>query len=106
MSLSEIKMKPGTPHFELQTTLDGKPFSLDFKFSARSQSFTVNLYDSIGLLCTFAAAPMVDLLEPYRYSERSPQGILFFYSTPTSDLSPPDLSELGTRVTLMYAEPE
>lgn len=93
------------PFHTLRCTLDEQDYTLEFLYSTRAESYSLNLFDAEDnpLVMGLKVYVGVDLLAPYRRETRLPPGMLMATSL-GADNSAPKLGELGQgrRVELTY----
>lgn len=106
MAIRVINTPQNIPFFTQRTTLDGREYLLTFDWNQREQKWYLSIADqdevpivsSIKLVANF---PLTHLL----VDSRSPPGELFAMDTSGNGLDPL-LSDLGTRVLLLYMDAE
>lgn len=106
-TLSEIQLPSShKAFFVISTVLSGVNYTLEFVYNSRSRTYLIVLADGNGDICSFLPVPLVDVLDPFRYNERVPPGLLVFTSSSEVDTVAPDFNEMGpgTRVSFFYVE--
>lgn len=89
--------------FVLRTTLDGKDYDCSFQWGIRRGLWTLTVRTQAQevLVQSRALRHGYNILERCR-SVNKPLGTLFCWSNTPSDLSPPDVGDLGGRVGIFY----
>lgn len=87
---------PNEPYHSLRVRLDERDYTLEFLYSTRGETFSLNMLDEenepiVYGLKLYAGVP---LLTAYKRDERVPRGELLVVAL-TSDQTPPKLGELG-----------
>lgn len=101
----EIDLTPDAtkPFFVLRTTLDGRDYDLAFQWGVRRSLWTLTVRTAAQevLVQSRVLRHGNNILERCR-SPNKPIGTLFCWSNTPSDLSAPDVGDLGGRVGIFY----
>lgn len=83
--------------------IDGALYTLRFRWSKRSESWFVEIYDSADTLLA-GAVRMVPgrILWPRRTNTAMPAGVLFVYDSAEDNEAPPGLDDLTGRVEVVH----
>ncbi len=106
MATIEIQLdieQRGSGYFEINPTLSGKSYKMNFRWSARSLSWSFDIDDNLKGVKLVNG---IDLLEPYQYNEDLPPGKLGVVRNKGTD-SKPGFFNFGIdkEMTLVYEEP-
>jgi hypothetical protein len=90
-----------TPRYQIRTRLDGTDYVLDFRFNSRREVWVMSItgLDGARILTGQTIVCGVELM---RRAISGPPGRLFALSGNAGDFEPPGLTELGSRVNLVY----
>lgn len=94
---------PPAPMSELSISLDGETFSFAFRWSSRTQSWTMDLGDGSGVLLAGGIGLVTGypLLERFGQRDGWPAGALILLDSEAQDAEP-GFTDLGTRHVLVY----
>lgn len=90
-------------NYSQRTTLSGKEYVLEFRWSERSSSWYLRLLDSDGNILTGLLRIVLNmsLLRLHRPNDALPPGDIVAIDT-SGDLERPEFDELGKRIKLAY----
>lgn len=103
MSNFEIPVRSDLPFYDMEVTLNGTAFFLDFYFNKRKDRWYMNIrdQDKEPILMGIPLLVNQDLLFPFFSNEALPLGIFLVLDTEGLQLNPGEF-DLGDRVKLMY----
>ena len=98
----QIPTRSDLPFYDLQVTLDGVTYTLEFRWNVRAAGWFMAILDAEGVNVLRAGIRLVANwpLEAYR-ADRQPRGVLMALDTSSSGLDP-GRDDLGDRVQLVY----
>jgi hypothetical protein len=108
-SIIPTSFDPETPYYRQTTSLEGREYQLEFRYSSREDAWYVSFYkleanqDRTALATGIKIIPYLDLLARFVRADRLPPGELRAFPQGGSD-SIPELQDLGPgkRVELVY----
>lgn len=104
MAIVEIPTRVDIARYRYSIILEGVSYFFEFNFNARSERWSMNIFDSDNnlLLAGISLLHNVDLAGRF-VNEDLPPGRFILYDTEDANKSP-TRDELGTRVKLLYEE--
>ena len=106
MAAQRIPITPGVPNFRQRTTLDGREYVFDFRWSQREAKWYLDLRDAQGELLAgsiklVVSWPLLDSIRGQR-SAMPPGELMLIDGRQTP--ADPGLDELGDEVQLVYLD--
>lgn len=99
-----IPLRSDLPHFDMQVTLDGVIYTLEFRWNRREGFWYMSLLHEDGTPLVLSMKFVIDHPFACRCRDsRRPPGALIAVDTSTQHRDP-GLSDLGSRVLLVYFE--
>jgi hypothetical protein len=94
----------GTPWYDFSIDLDGRTFLLEFHWNARDVAWYLTIYDQDENLLLAGRKLVLDFPLLARFmNPMLPAGEFFVVDTSAAN-EPPGLTDLGSRVVLLYVE--
>jgi hypothetical protein len=104
MSVNIPLLTDGTPHYTVETTLEGTGYLFEFRWNARDDSWYMQISDTSENVLLAGVRVVADFPLTSRFTKAGLfPGALFAVDTGGEGV-PPTLTDLGSRVVLVYFE--